>query len=199
MTHSTDILIRAKHMYFSDISVVDIAEELDIPINDLGIQIFGPDKTGHDPNCWYQERKQMQPGSFVTYQKVKSYILSSAEACLAKKVAESAHKLAEKKEILELDDMGKAVDIISKLDKIGRLERGESTDIISVEQGFSLREIENASKIVDAEFEDITNKPSTKEISDGRTNEPRTPARTADDIRRRNPIRFPRSIGNDEQ
>jgi len=152
---------QAKHMYFSGIPPHEITDELDIPINEIGIRIFGNDKSGHDPLCWYQQRSTVDPGSFVTYRKVKTYILDSVNARLIKKLHSSAVALtADDSPELDINDMATATKVVSEIDKISRLEKGEATEIVHQDQGFTLREIRNGTRIVENE---ATNN-QTKEI-----------------------------------
>lgn len=149
----TDRNTTARHMYYSGISVKDISEELDLPINELGLLIFGFDKTGNDPECWYRIKKDRNQNSFVTYRKVKGFLLSEAEAAIGQKVAISAVAISEDPAPLSLADTKIATEIMEKLDKMGRLERGEATEHVRVDQGMTLREIKNGVRI-DAQDEE---------------------------------------------
>lgn len=162
-------LEKAKHMYFSDIIVTDIASELGIPINTLGLMIFGADKSGNSPTCWYNERKRVDPKSITTYKAVKPYLLTMAESSLTDKIVKSVDSLARNKEDLDLDQISTAVGVLEKIDKLGRLERGEATDIISVEQGYTLREIQNGARIVENEIKEITYGEEESESSEDST------------------------------
>lgn len=163
----------AKDMYFSNIPPTDIARELNIDINDLGHKVFGYDKSGNDPECWFQQRKKLDPRAFTHYIKTKGYVLTMAESRLVQKIVESAYTLPD--ESLNLDDMSKAVEIVSKLDKIGRLEKGEATENIQIDAGFTLRDIQNGKQIseddvIDAEYREESNgKEKTGEEKDKET------------------------------
>lgn len=157
---------KAKHMYFSDIPVTDISSELDLPLNELSVRIFGADRTGHHPDCWYQERKKVAPHSFVTYQKVKPYLLSMAESKISKMIIEGTDRIESMGGIKNIDELSTAVEIVTKLDKMGRLERGEATENIAVEHGMTLRDIANGKQLVEVTPEEPTPRLPTPPLSD---------------------------------
>ena len=209
---SEKVIKRARDMYWSDISIVDIANELNIEINQLGRLIFGPDRSGYDPNCWYQLKRQ-QPeglsGTFTRYKKVKSYLLSKAEERLSRIIIRTAEEMDESGVPLDLDGLTKVVGVYEKLDKIGRLERGEPTDIVDGPTGFTLRDIVNNSEIqqdiveaevINKENTDVKEKEPSEESteasgsdgsSDGESGSSDGKSRASGDSRARNPIRTP--------
>jgi hypothetical protein len=146
--YSKETLTLAKDMYFSKISPTDISKELDISINDLGLMIFGSDRTGHNPECWYQQSLRLDPDSIAHYVSAKRHVLSQVEAALSKKIVDGALALRDdESRTLSLDEMKTAVSILKDVDNMNRLERGEATQITETYHGFTLREIKNGSPI----------------------------------------------------
>lgn len=145
-------MLKARHMYFSGISPADISEAMDIPTDRLKKAILGTDFTGTDADCWFRLRSEANPNSFVTYRKIKEFVLTEAEKNLAQAVVKSSAEL----DNLDIDGMSKAVGMIEKLDKVTRLERGEVTEHIQVADGFSLRDIINGQPMtVEAEYKEM--------------------------------------------
>lgn len=168
----------AKDMYLSGISPSDISRELELPLKDLGLLIFGPDRSGNDPECWYQEKVALPPESVTHYVKAKRYVISQAEAHLMSKLVKSAKKMSSPDSPdWELDDMDKASKIITSLDKMGRLERGEATEHVDVAvHGTTLRDIVNGQAnqledIENVEYTEVTNDNSEKDNEESDENE----------------------------
>ena len=152
MTHIVKSKInQARHMYFSGLSIPDIAETLELPTDVLSEYAFGNDRMGLDPDCWYKQRSQLKGNEYVHYVKAKTHILDIAEAALNKKVHDSALDLAANPDALSLDDMEKASRIAERLNRISRLEKGEATERVELGNGFTLRDIVNGNAI-EAEY-----------------------------------------------
>lgn len=146
--YSQETLTLAKDMYFAKVSPTDIAKELDIKINDLGLMIFGTDRSGHNPECWYQQSLRLDPESIAHYVSAKRYVLSQVEAALSKKIVDGALALRDdESRTLSLDEIKTATGILKDIDNMNRLERGEATQITETYHGFTLREIKNGSPI----------------------------------------------------
>lgn len=164
-TYSQQTLALARDMYFSKISPTDIAKELDININDLGLMIFGSDKSGRSPDCWYQQSFNVEPDAIGHYVAAKRYVLSQVEVNLSKKIVEGAKELAEdKSRTLSLDEMKTASAILKDIDNMNRLERGEATSITESYHGYTLREIKNGKPIkVENEYDRTSEEESDEE------------------------------------
>lgn len=139
--YSDITLDRARHLYFSGVSPTDISESLDIDIEDLGYLCFGPNRKGTLSTCWYAEKKTRPELSVHTYQVVKPTIMKQSEMRLMEVINRSTDHLIESDEILDLDDMSKAMGMVEKIDKITRLEENKATENIEVHQSFTLRDI----------------------------------------------------------
>ena len=76
-----------------------------------------------------------------------------AESKMAKIIVRSVDRLDAREEDLDLDQISTAVGVLEKIDKLGRLERGEATERVEVDQGFTLRDIKNGARIVHNEHQ----------------------------------------------
>ena len=143
LKESKELRDQARHMYYSGIFPTEIAEKLNVDINELGYYVFGADKTGDSPSCWFQRRLNNPSNSFITYERVKPYVLKSTEAKLMDRVHSSVDKMIEDKKVFEnIGEIQTAVSTIEKIDKITRLEEGKATaHIQSSRKSFTLREI----------------------------------------------------------
>jgi len=142
--YSNNKIKMARDMYMSGINPIDIAAELDMPINDIGYMIYGSDKSGHEPDCWYQQRENLPSDSFSSYVKSKRHVLSYAENQLFQKVKASISNLCdENSPDFDLSELQTAMNIFKDLDKINRLENDRPTDIVEEIHTTTLRDIKN--------------------------------------------------------
>ena len=162
------ILEQAKLMYFASIHPKDISQELKIPLDELGLYIFGKDKSGHSPDCWLQQKKEANkdnPISLYQYQAVKSHILTHIEAQLIAKMKQSAQHLLGDDEPLSLSELSTAINVVEKLDKITRLENGEATQHVQITTGVTLRDIANGTPI-EAQYKEISDEQESDQEDD---------------------------------
>lgn len=147
---------QAQDMYLSNIPPNDIARELEIDDRLLRQWIFGADGTGRSEECWYYLKNNVPAQMQVSpsrYRAIKPYIVEFAEAKLMKKVMSGIDALDDA-DMGDVDSLLKGATIWEKIHKIGRLERGEATEHIKTEDGFTLRDIQNGVRIVENEIKD---------------------------------------------
>ena len=145
--YSSTKIRTAQQFYFGGILPTDISETLDMDMEDLGYLCFGIDRTGRSPDTWHHQMLERPADSITTYTSVKPLLLKKSEMNLMKLINDSTEEMVEKDEKLDMDDMSKAVGMIEKMDKIGRLEEGKATENIEISAGFSLRDIANGKQI----------------------------------------------------
>ena len=135
---------KARHLYYGGFFVTEIVETLDIDINELGLAVFGADGTGLSEDTWAYKKLHRPVASVVSYEKVKTLALRKPEAKLVQGITRRLEKMEDNNsfEDMDMDDLSKAVSMVEKLDRIGRLEEGKATQHIAQERRtFSLREI----------------------------------------------------------
>lgn len=143
-------------MYYSGITPTDISAELNIPISELRKHIFGHDERGHDADCWYVQRQKQDPDDVVPFVRARYHVLSQVDASLLKKVLQSARELCDPSNPdFSLEEMNMATQIIERLNKMFRLEKGEATEQVQVEHSFNLREIVNGARMDNGSSDDI--------------------------------------------
>ena len=141
--------------YLSGIKPKDIIESLELDddqVIQFGYMVYGHDKSGESPECLFYKRKELLNNgqddipSVAQYRTVKSHIIDSVQASALVKLKRKIDSLSEH-DIESVSDIKIITDIFASLDKIGRLERGESTENINIESGLTLRDIENGRPI----------------------------------------------------
>lgn len=160
LSENQKLLNSAKAMYFSDkMFPTEIAEKLNIDINELGEYVFGKDRTGKSKHCWYYLKEQGKEPEFIHhYEEIKTIYIKSTEKKLMKAIDESIESLLkDKSKMLDMEpkDILNLIAAYEKMDKIGRLEEDKPTShSISERKTFSLREIVEERKAKDAEVVD---------------------------------------------
>ena len=147
-------------MYFSeDFYPTEIADTLDIDINELGIYIFGPSKDGKDKDCWYRRKIENNPSRHIaTYVSVKPNLIKKTEAKILDRISKALEDIEGQENPLSVKDLKDLTDSMEKIDKIGRLEDGKATShVVNEKATFSLRDIvaKKIENIKDAEFKEI--------------------------------------------
>lgn len=166
---------QAMAMYMSgEFYPTEICDRLLVDIEELGILVFGKDRTGTSKTCWKYLKDTGQVPKFVSvYEKIKPLYIKKTE----KKILDTVNKVIdnigddeEKINDMDTKDLNNLVTAMEKIDKIGRLEEGKATTHTVTERtSYSLREIVNKKKeekIVDANFKEIKrpNLPMSKEV-----------------------------------
>lgn len=122
---------QAKQLYLSGLPPHQIAAHLQIPLSDLALQIYDPGP--NNSPSWHEEYLQLQQEgglNLLQYRALKPNIITAAEASLVQVVARSAHRLQQDPDrILDLNEMERATNVITQLDKLTRLENNTPTDI----------------------------------------------------------------------
>lgn len=140
---------QAKAMYYSGVILTEIAMALQIPMSDLRKAAFGKKLDGKAKNCWFamKERRDKELGvknasTVSTYQKTKYYFLKDTEAKLLDLVRKSLENFEKDKTLLyTMPEIKQALEALTKLDGINRLENNKPTQIVQIEHGLSLREV----------------------------------------------------------
>ena len=150
------------HMYYSNVYVTEIVEQLRLDISDLTQWVFGADGTGTSKQCWAYRKIHRPPSSAVSYEKVKPIIMKSTEFKLLNRIRASVDDMEKNSDTMDMDDMSKAMGIVERLDKITRLEEGKATAITeTTRKTYTLRDIgdmrSNDDSIEDAEYKDVDN------------------------------------------
>lgn len=177
---------QAEQLYYAGIFVTDIVESLHIDISDLGREVFGPDGSGNHPECWAYKKLHRPLSSPITYEVVKPVLLKKVEFQIFNRVRASIDDMEQRDELLDMDEMNKAVSMIEKLDKITRLEEGKPTQHIESEhRTYTLREIidrrrtsEPIQEIIEVPKEAFTRVPSATPSDPPRSRERDSPPPT---------------------
>jgi len=113
-----------------DLTAVEIANELALPIQKVRQVIFGEDETGTSPECAYKKKQllgdRIPVKSFVKY---KGHIFLKAQATAMSVLQRGLEGLDAKKD-LSIADLKDISAIIGTIDKMQRLEMGMPTDIV---------------------------------------------------------------------
>jgi len=122
-------LKKARSMYLSNIDLTSISEELDMPISELRSAAFGHDETGLDPSCWYKQLQENKKTSLTQYTQIKSVILESIEADAIMGLSKHIKNLDTFFQEMSMTELKQYTDIVEKIQRMNRLEAGESTSI----------------------------------------------------------------------
>lgn len=158
-----DLMIQAMSMYYSEeFYPTEIAEHLNIDINELGEYIFGRDKTGTTSSCWYAKKKNNNPQKFLSvYTSIKPMYIKKTESKLLTQINRALDDILESDAKMDTKALKELVDSMEKIDKIGRLEDGRATGhTISEVASFSLKDImakkkDEESIISDVEYREV--------------------------------------------
>ena len=139
----------ARAMYYSGVVPTEIAAALQIPFPELKVAVFGKDGKGRDARCWFamKKRRDQELGTpnrstVTTYQKTKYYFLKQTEANLLDLVRKSLAQFNKDGTLLyTMPEIKQALEALSKLDSISRIEAGQPTQIVQIEHGLTLGEI----------------------------------------------------------
>ena len=139
----------AKSLYLSGMQLTQISEELSIPLPLLREIAFNIQK-------WQEQRIEgTLPADFDL---VRPVVLRLAESKAIKKVIESIDEV----DLETVSDIDKMMSVVDKAYKIGRLEKGEATEIVDISShGMTLREIMEMSeeseedKAIETEYKEI--------------------------------------------
>lgn len=137
------LLRRARDLYFADIYPTEICEQLNIDIEELGLYVFGADRTGQHPSCWMAQRALRPAASAITFERVKPVLLNRAQARLFKTVDRTVEEWDQSKHTFtDAKELKDATAALTELDKIQRLEEGKATEHrVNENRSFSLRDI----------------------------------------------------------
>ena len=149
---------KAMHLYYQGIFPTEIIELLNIRFDDLALAVFGADRTGNHPDCWAYKKLCRPSVSIVSYEKVKSIALRKPEAKLVAGITRKLQQMEDNNAFvnMDMDDMSKAVSMIEKLDRVGRLEESKATQHIASERRtYSLREIAEQGDGINGDTDEI--------------------------------------------
>lgn len=150
LSDNKDLKRQAMLMYVSgEFFPTEIASKLNIDIEELGIYVFGKDKSGTTKACWkYLKDNGTLPKYVETYEAIKPMYIKKTEAKLLSIVNKVIDNIESDPTILdELDtkDLGSLISSYEKIDKIGRLEEGKATShVVSERRSFTLNDIVEA-------------------------------------------------------
>lgn len=126
---------RARLYYFSDYSLSDICEIMNIDMDTLRFYVFGENGAGSNENCWFQLKKNLGPASVAVWVKDKVSSLEKTSGLALNLINENLKRIERKMkedpdETLSVDDTKKLAGILADMDKIIRLESGQATQIV---------------------------------------------------------------------
>ena len=149
-----------------DASEIALALKLDIEV--LRYHIFGVDGTGRDSDTWYHQKAVLRPSALALYLHDKITVLDSIAGVgieiLSDSLAHLRDKVKSKEIILSAKEIGELSKVVTGIDKMVRLEKGESTEIfhflgLSVEESRAIIqndpfavEVKNEGDVIDAEY-----------------------------------------------
>ena len=156
-----DEVLKAKRMYMAGVSTSNILRLVRVDRDHLQSLVMGSDGTGKDADCWYALKVGMTD-EVVLAASLERLNFSLECTGLASSVLHSSlttlnQSIKSGGRSLTVKEMESVANIIEKLDKIVRLEKGSPTEIVS-KAGLSVEEARNillndpfAPKTVEAE------------------------------------------------
>lgn len=123
----------AKEMYMEGVSVLDIANKLDVARTSLSY---------HVNKKWKPELELMRADLFARFSRSKRTSFIKMSSAAMKVMARALQELADREEPPTVREAKGASDILEALDKITRLDDGNPTDIIA-EKPASIIDIEH--------------------------------------------------------
>lgn len=156
---------KAKRMYMAGLSLPNIQRLVNIPPPELQNLVMGIDGTGKSPDCWYAQKVGISDEVVVAASLERlDFTLKCtglASAVLHESLVSLNAQVKSGGRTLTIKEMESVTNIVEKLDKIVRLEKGSPTEIIS-KAGLSVEEAREilkndpfAPKIIDAEVTDV--------------------------------------------
>ncbi len=150
---------RIKMLYFSGYQVIDIAKILNLDVPTVRGPIFGFNDKGNEVRCFHMQKKSMNSASIAAYVAEKVNVLNLAGGLAMNVVIASLSRLNNSMQTnpdlqLEPDDLRKISAIATDMDKLVRLENGQSTEIVEM-SGLSPEEAAEAIKKLDPFFSAI--------------------------------------------
>lgn len=129
---------QARALYFADYKIDQIAQTLDIPLEDVKTLAFGVDLKGSAPGCWKALKAAVGPAAVSAYIFEKRHVFERttglALSILNKSLTDLQAKVfnpnPDDAVELGLDDLRKLAGIVVDFDKIVRLETGQATEIV---------------------------------------------------------------------
>lgn len=171
-TYAKEKLDRAKALYFAGIYPTEISKSLKIPMDHLGLLVFGDTADGTARSCWhYQKEQQLLSGATVSpseYKEVKSSYITQTEAKMMKFLNDTIDHHIKQQTKMNVFELEKFTAAIERLDKINRLEEGLATENVGVQLAdYSQKEIIDYRRkhspmmksTVEAEFHRLKNMP----------------------------------------
>lgn len=159
---------KAYLLYLGGREVTEISLALKLDLEALRHHIFGADGTGKDIDSWYHQKAVLRPSALAIYLHDKISILDSVAGMGIEILSDSLSHLRDqvkKKEIiLSAKEIGELSKVVTGIDKMVRLEKGESTEIhqflgLSVEESRAIIqndpfavEVKGEGEIIDAEY-----------------------------------------------
>jgi len=125
---------KAKMLYLSDYSLQDIANICNIELDTVRFYVFGDNGTGSNESCWFQIKKKLGPASIAAYVAQKQDVLEKTAGLALNIINESLKRIQnamdeDSSHVPSIDDIKKLSGIVTDMDKMVRLERGEATQI----------------------------------------------------------------------
>lgn len=125
---------KAKILYLSDHSLEDIAHICNIDMDTVRFYVFGENGSGSNEACWFQIKKKLGPASVAVYVAQKQDVLEKTAGLALNIINESLKRIQQVMDedashVPSVDDIKKLSGIVTEMDKMVRLERGEATQI----------------------------------------------------------------------
>lgn len=125
---------KCKMLYLSDYSLDDIAHIANVDMQTIRFYVFGENGSGSNEACWFQIKKKLGPASVAVYVAQKQDILENTAGLALNIINESLKRIQnamneDSSHVPSIDDIKKLSGIVTDMDKMVRLERGEATQI----------------------------------------------------------------------
>lgn len=125
---------KCKMLYLSDHSLEDISFITQVDIETVRFYVFGENGAGTNEHCWYQIKKKLGSASIAAYVVNKQDVFEKTSGLALNIINESLKRIKaamdeDSSHIPSIDDIKKLSGVVTDMDKIVRLERGEATQI----------------------------------------------------------------------
>lgn len=134
---------KAKRFYMGGVSVPNIIRLCSIPVDELNLLVMGADGSGKDPNCWHANKVGLTDEVVIAASLERlDFTLKCtglASAVLHESLSSLNQQVKDGGRVLTIKEMESMTNIVEKLDKIVRLEKGSPTEIVS-RAGLSVEE-----------------------------------------------------------
>lgn len=165
---------KALRFYMAGLTLANIQRLVNIPANDLQVLIMGSDGSGKSPDCWYAKKVGTTDEIVVAASLERlDFTLKCtglASSVLHESLTSLNEQVREGGRVLTIKEMESMTNIVEKLDKIVRLEKGSPTEIIS-KAGLTVEEAKEilrndpfAPKTIAAEVVSVVDVPTEEDL-----------------------------------